>query len=208
MKQAASAILISVLAVLLYLSPRPVDAQVELTEVVPADGAVLAAPPAVVHLCFSERLVHDNPDDFRFSVLTPEATRVGLRIVFDPLSNCVDIHLGPSDSPPLGQWTLEWEGMGETSREVVSGTINYQVAEDGSPVPSPSPAVVVTPRADDTATPAASPAATADEDDDGLDAVWLAIIVAGSALGALALLTVLFLLRRRARLGQRPPPSA
>jgi len=209
MKRAALAVLVAAAALSLYIWPMPVVAQPELTEVVPEDGAVLAGPPSVVRLCFLEPVLHDEPDDFRFAMLTPEGTRLGLRIVFQPLTNCVDIHPGLPDSPPFGQWALEWEVTGEADGEVASGTVQYQVAEGGSPVPSPSPVVPVSPRSGGTSTPGdAAPPSPADGGDDGLGAGWIAIIVAGSSLGALGVVAALFLLRRRAGPGQSPPPSA
>lgn len=207
MKQAALASLAAAAALILFSWPLAVAAQPELSEVVPEDGAVLAGPPTVVRLCFVESVLHDEPEDFSFAMLTPEGKRLGLRIVFQPFTNCVDIHPGLPDSPPFGQWALEWEVTGEADGEVASGTVQYQVAEGGSPVPAPSPVIPVTPGAGGASTPADA-APPGDGGDDGLGAGWIAIIVAGFSLVVLGVVGALFLLRRRAGPGQRPPPSA
>ncbi len=209
MKQAA-AVVITVAALFFYVSPAPVAAQPEPTEVTPQDGSVLAEPPEVVLMCFSERPLHDETDEFLFNVLDPQDRRMGLRIVFQPLSNCVAIYPGLPDEPPFGQWTLEWEIIGEESGEAASGTVQYKVALGGSPAPAISPVVPGVPTPDATETPVdATPESEGvDGDDGGLDAVWIAAIAAGSSLGALALVAVLLLLRRRGHGGGQPPPSA
>ena len=209
MKQAVALALIAV-ALLAYVSPRSVLAQPKPTEITPADGSILNGPPPVVHLCFSERPLHDQTDDFSFNALTPEGKRLGLRIVFDPLTTCVDVHLGLQglgDASPLGQWTFQWEVIGEESGEPASGEVLYQVEEGGSPVPSPSPAAVATPRVGGTAT-STPEAANGDADDGGLGAVWIAVIVAGAGVGALTLAGTVIFLWRRGQLGRRPPPAA
>ncbi len=208
MKQAA-AVVITVAALFFYVSPVPVAAQPEPTEVTPRDGSVLAEPPEVVLICFSERPLHDETDDFLFNVLDPQDRRMGLRIVFQPLSNCVAVYPGLPDEPPFGQWTLEWEIIGEESGEAASGIVRYEVALGGSPAPAISPIVpeVRTPNATETPVDASPESEGVDEDGGGLDAVWIAAIAAGSSLGALALVAVLLLLRRRGQGGGQPPPS-
>ena len=202
MKQAA-AVVISVAALFFYVSPAPVVAQPEPTEVTPQDGSVLAEPPEVVLMCFSERPLHDETDDFVFNVLDPQDRRMGLRIVFQPLSNCVAVYPGLPDEPPFGQWTLEWEIIGEESGEAASGIVRYEVALGGSPAPAISPIVP------EVRTPNATPESEGvDGDDGGLDAAWIAAIAVGSSFGALALVALLLLLRRRGHGDGQPPPSA
>ena len=211
MKQGVFAVLIGLGALLLYLSPPPASAQPTLTELEPADGAVLAGPPPVVHMCFSERALHDDPEDFRFRVLMPEDKPLGLRIVFQPLTNCVDIHPGLPEKPPFGEWTLEWEVTGEQSGESASGTVKYQVAEGGSPVPSPSPRLQGTPRSGGSVTPTDSTPSSGgpEESGDGLATVWwILIIVGGSTIAVLGLVVAVLLLRRRRADGGEPPPLA
>jgi methionine-rich copper-binding protein CopC len=211
LKQAA-AVVIAVTALFFYVSSAPVAAQPEPTEVTPQDGSVLAEPPEVVLMCFSERPLHDETDDFLFNVLDPQDRRMGLRIVFQPLSNCVAVYPGLPDEPPFGQWTLEWEIIGEESGEAASGIVQYEVALGGSPAPAISPVVPEARTPDATETPAdATPESEGvDEDDGGLDAAWIAAIAAGLrlSLGALALVAILLLLRRRGHGGGQPPPSA
>lgn len=206
MKQVA-AVVIVVAALLFYVSPTPVVAQPKPTEVTPKDGSVLAEPPEVVLICFSEPPLHDETDDFVFNVLDPQDRRMGLRIVFQPLSNCVAVYPGLPDEPPFGQWTLEWEIIGEESGEAASGIVQYEVALGGSPAPAISPVVpeARTPDATETPVDTTPESEGADEDDGGLDAVWIAAIVAGSSIGALAVVAVL--LRRRGHGGGQPPPS-
>ena len=197
-------------ALFFYVSPVPVAAQPEPTEVTPRDGSVLADPPEVVLMCFSERPLHDETDDFLFNVLDPQGRRMGLRIVFQPLSNCVAVYPGLPDEPSFGQWKLEWEIIGEESGEAASGIVRYEVALGGSPAPAISPIVpeVRTPNAAETPVDATPESEGVDDDDGGLDAVWIAAIAAGSSIGALALVAVLLLLRRRGHGNGQPPPSA
>jgi len=209
MKQGVFAVLIGLAALVANLSPLPASAQPTLAEIEPADGAVLAGPPPVVHMCFSERALHDDPEDFRFRVLMPEDKPLGLRIVFQPLTNCVDIHPGLPETPPMGEWKLEWQVTGEDSGETASGTVTYQVAEGGSPVPSPSPRLQGTPRTGGSVTPTDSTPTSDTDDDDGLATVWwILIIVGGSTIAVLGLVVAVLLLRRRRADGGEPPPLA
>jgi len=209
MKQGVFAVLFGLAALLANLSPLPASAQPTLAELDPPDGAVLAGPPPVVHMCFSERAVHDNPDDFRFRVLMPEDKPLGLRIVFQPLTNCVDIHPGLPETPPMGEWKLEWQVTGEDSGETASGTVTYQVAEGGSPVPSPSPRLQGTPRTSGSVTPTDATPSSSSADDDGLATVWWILIIAGGIVAAvLGVVAVVLLLQRSRGLGGGPPPTA
>jgi methionine-rich copper-binding protein CopC len=212
---AAAAVLVA-LALIAYVSPHPAAAQPELTEALPADGSILDGPPPVIRLCFSEPPLHDETDQFDFNITTPAGPHLGLRIVFDPLSSCVDVHLGLQglrDESPYGEWLFDWQVIGVDSGETASGQLVYQVVEEGgSPVPHPSPVVPTTPAASGTetlagGTPTPAPAGSDDDDDGGLDTVWVVVIAVGVVAGVLAAGGAgLYLLRRAG--SARTPPDA
>jgi methionine-rich copper-binding protein CopC len=215
-KQAAAAAVLVAVALIAYVSPHSAAAQPELTEALPADGSILDGPPTVVRLCFSELPLHDETDQFSFDVTTPEGTNLGLRIVFQPLTNCVDVHLGLQglrEESPYGEWLFEWQVIGADSEQPASGQLLYQVVEEGgSPVPDPSPVVPTTPAASGTetlagGTPTPAPAGSDDDDDGGLDTVWIAVIAGGVAAGGLAVGGAVFYLLRRAGSGRTPPDA-
>src|SRR3989304_1215996 len=70
---------------LLLLFPLTAGAQPRVIEIFPEEGAVLAEPPELLHMCFATPVNIrdlDKGGDFDFSVLKPDGRGVGLRIVF------------------------------------------------------------------------------------------------------------------------------
>lgn len=228
--KSALALLLLTLAATLALTASPAYAQIELTEVNPADGAELETPPDVVHLCFSEPVDIQHNNAFEFSYQMPAGRRLGLRIVFQADGECVDVHAGLPAERPAGEYTFEWQVTALEGDEEGSGTLRFEVTtSSGAPASlSPTPAETTptvtlsptpaegTPAATPSpaeATPAATPspeegAETEDAgDDDGPDILFLALITIGSVGGAAVLFTMGYLLRRRLRYEPHRPPE-
>ena len=171
--------------------PPSARAQVELTEVDPPDGAQLASPPKQVHLCFSEPVhAEDVPRQFSFDYLQPDGVGLGIRIVFQPGGECVDVEPGLPDNPQEGEYTLEWKVTARETAETGSGTLHYLVGD-------------VTPTA--TGSPAAG---GGDSNGDGApDILLIALLAIGIAGGAVVLGALLFFFRRA--VGREPsgPPE-
>jgi methionine-rich copper-binding protein CopC len=199
------ALLLMALAAALATSASPAYAQVELTEVDPPDGAELDAPPEIVHLCFSQPVIVKDNTTFEFSYRMPEGRSLGLRIVFQPDGECVDVHPGLPDERPAGEYTLEWQVTAAEGDEEGSGTLRFQVTKDGTPVPPLSPKPAETPLP---ATPSPEGGTeTGDTDDDGPDILFLALITIASVGGAAVLFTLGYLLRRRIGFEPHRPPE-
>jgi hypothetical protein len=185
-------------AIALFVSARDAEAQPELILIYPEDGAVLNAPPTIIHMCFREPiniLDLDKGGDFKFSVLTPDGRGLGLRIVFQPNGLGVDIHPGYPTPPLEGEWTYEWRVTEPETLEPASGTIKFTVSPDGSPIPEEPPVPCgQTPGPDDEATPTTS--TPVDEDDGGNDALLIAVLAVGAIGGAVALGLLVWRLRR------------
>src|SRR3990172_6451418 len=62
MQRWLAAILLLLLAASAHALAAPAHAQPAITEARPKDGAVLDAPPEVIHLCFSEAVKADDPE--------------------------------------------------------------------------------------------------------------------------------------------------
>ena len=182
----------------LHLMASTARAQPRIIEQYPADGAVLAAPPETIHLCFSEPVKSQEPQDFRFVVLTPEKLSIGLRVAFETDGDCMNIDLGEAPAPPEGLWTLDWQVTSRAAGDMGSGSLQFTVAAGGSPVPPETPAPTVTPGGpppNETATPA--PAVDEEEDGDGPGILLLAIVATGAFIAATALGLILYRWRLR-----------
>jgi len=194
----ALALLLLALAVALAFPASPAYAQIELTEADPPDGARLNAPPDVVHLCFSQPVIIEDNTAFDFGYQMPDGRNLGLRIVFQPDGDCVDVYPGLPDEYPAGEYTFEWQVTAAEGDEEGSGTLQFQVSAGGTPVPPPSPTPTETP-------PAGTP--TQEDDDDGPDILLLALITIASVGGAAVLFTLGYFLRRRIGYEPHRPPE-
>lgn len=121
-------------------TPGPALAQPQIKEAKPANGETVDAPPESLHLCFSEPVKVESSDDWKFTVRPPDGTSLGLRIVFQPSGDCVDVY--PGSIPPeasKGIWTFDWLVHSQASGEEGSGTIKFQVGGDFGLTPEPTP---------------------------------------------------------------------
>ncbi len=125
---AAGALLLAV-AFAAGLAPMSARAEPELTEQNPAFGDVLEELPESLHLCFSEPVKVDESKDWTFNVLTPEGRALGLRIVFEPSGDCVDVFPGAPEEPPQGIWTFDWLVHAQADDTEGSGVIKFQLGE-------------------------------------------------------------------------------
>ena len=195
-------------AVLLSL-PSSVDAKPKVVLMYPEEGAILAAPPPVIHMCFANPVNVKDLDkggDFRFNVLMPEGQGLGLRIVFQPDGYGVAVHPGYPVDFPTGEWTFQWRVTEPETLQPASGTVKFYVAANGSPVPKEEPEACVgegTPNASGTvrSTPNGNDSGGGD-DNGGLDTIVIIIIAVAAAAGAGVVGFVLY--RVRGRRGARP----
>lgn len=208
--------------VLLLLQPSDAGAQPEVSFMFPEDGAVLAEPPPIIQMCFASPVNIrdlDKGGDFRFSVLKPDGSGLGLRIVFQRDGLGVNVLPGLPDDPPQGEWTYEWRVTDPDTLEPTMGTIHYTVSPAGSPVPeleeplphclsdgSPSPpGSTATQSPSDTPSPTQS--AGEDDSDDDQDILLLTLIITGAFLGAAVAGLGLYFVRRRSGRLHLPPPG-
>lgn len=126
--RAAGALLLA-LAFAASVAPMSARAEPELTEQNPAYGEVLQTLPESLHLCFSEPVKVDESKDWKFNVMTPEGRALGLRIVFEPSGDCVDVFSGAPDEPPQGIWTFDWLVHAQADGSEGSGVIKFQLGE-------------------------------------------------------------------------------
>ena len=205
MRMWTTAALLLALAIALYLPGATARAQPEIVESDPQDGDVLPAPPEVLHLCFSEPAKIEDPQDFAFSVLAPGESPLGLRIVWQREGDCVDIYPGRAPGEVKGDWTFHWQVTSRANDQQGSGSFSFSVTGEGSPAPSPAASPVGgTPAPGATASP---PPATDEDDGDGPDILFLALITAGSVVAAGVVGLVLYLVRLRIGFWlHRPPP--
>lgn len=219
MRLAAVGLLTLAAGVLLLLRFPVAEAQPEVTATFPEDGDVLAEPPSRIRVCFASPVNIRDPGeggDFGFTVTTPEGRNLGLRIVFQRNGLGVDVFPGVPDEPSEGEWGVDWRVTDPDTLEPTTGTINFTVGPDGSPVPEEPPISCAgggppTPRISPDSTPTPGDAAEGgdegdDEGDDGTDVVLLALITAGAVGGAVVLGLILVLVRRRIGVSSRRPP--
>lgn len=212
LRAAGIATLMLTASVLPFLQPPDAGAQPEVTFIFPEDGAVLAEPPRVIQICFASPVNIrdlDKGGDFRFGVLRPNGSGLGLRIVFQHDGFGVAVHPGLPEDPPEGEWTFEWRVTDPDTLEAATGTIHFTVSPAGSPVPEeppprcPSDGSPIAPSPSPTSTPA--PPAGEDEADDDQDILLPAVIAASSVLAVAVAGLVLYVVRRRAGRLRQPP---
>lgn len=121
------------LLALVTIQPPLAAAEPEVTEINLEEGDVLDEAPEVVHMCFSEPVQLTGPGGisdppWMFNLRMPDGINLGLRIVFEPSGECVDVFPGLPEEPPEGVWTYEWTVPAEADNEDKgSGQINFRV---------------------------------------------------------------------------------
>jgi methionine-rich copper-binding protein CopC len=116
----------------------PVFAEPEVTASTPRDGEVLAQPPTVLNLCFSEPVKTEGDDAWTFVVRPEAGASLGLRIEFAEDATCANVYPGPSEL--RGIWAFDWTVHAQSDDSEGSGTILFQVGELGpgqTPLPAP-----------------------------------------------------------------------
>jgi len=225
-------------ALVLQLAPPSALAQApEVVSQFPEEGAVLAEEPAFfpatpptpeepipavarygLQLCFAEPLdIRDTDKEglHEFSVRGPSGAQLAMRVVFQTDGFGVTVFPGLAPAPAEGQWTFDWLVRDAESLEEASGTINFEIAQGGSPIPTErlpdcagtpgsqqSAPAGTTSAAQTTAGATATPGAAenADENDGGLStAAIIGIIVGAMAAMVVGSGAVLYLRRRAAR---------
>lgn len=216
---AASLVALALIVGLWHLTGAPsVQAQPQVTEMVPQDGDRLSQPPPVIHLCFDRPVDISSADSergFQFRFLTPEGRPLGLRIVFQRDGYGVNIYPGLPEEPPEGEWTFEWRVTDAQTGEAASGVARFTIGPGGRMPPEEPPGLCgpggtfqITPGPTTTPVPGpVSPVSGSQENGGGPDVFRLAWITAASVVGAG--LVGLFLYLVRLRIGfwlHRPPP--
>lgn len=216
------------LSLVLQLAPRSALAQPpEVVSQFPEEGAVLAEEPAFLpatpttpeepipavaryglQLCFAEPVdVRDSDKGglHEFTVRGPSGTQLAMRVVFQPDGFGVTVFPGLAPEPVEGQWTFDWLVRDADSLEEASGTIHFEIAQGGSPVPTESlpscagttPADQITPGA----TATLGPAENAEEDNGGLSTGVIVGIVAGAVGGVVLVSAAAVYFKRRGTRG-------
>jgi hypothetical protein len=224
-------LLASVLMALSALASGPATAQdgeIELTELEPEDGAELDAPPEMVHLCFSEPVNYDENSTFNFTYEAPGGRNLGLRIVFQPSGECVDVLPGLQalgDEPPDGTYLFTWEVIAAEGDGEGSGEVQYFVGEGAALTPRPEDTPEGTETAEASPTPEDGATGGDSDDDEDQDILRIVVITIAGAIGVALMGLLLYALRRRlgyaphspaaggeedggAPPGDQPPPSA
>jgi methionine-rich copper-binding protein CopC len=198
------------LAASLLLRPPGAHGQPEIKSMSPEDGAVLAEPPPVIHMCFGSPInIRDveKGGDFHFFVERPDGRGIGLRIVFQPDGFGADIYPGIHGEKIEGTWTFDWRVTDAETQEPAEGTATFQVAAGGSPVleKPAAPCPAVTPEA--SASPTPGQPLPGDEQGNDHDTLIVALIAGGAAATVAILGLLLYVLRLRIRswLRRRPP---
>jgi methionine-rich copper-binding protein CopC len=124
----ALALLLLTLAAALALPASPAFSQIELSESDPPDGARLDAPPAIIHLCFSQLVSTLRP-----SYEMPDGQGLSLQISFQPDGQCVDIRTELPEERPTGEYIFSWLVTAAGSDEEEAGSISFHVETDGGP---------------------------------------------------------------------------
>ena len=197
MKPALALLLVALVAAMAFTA-SPVLAQVEMTELEPADGARLDAPPDPVHMCFSQRLDIRDRGPSRFSYVPPDGMPLVFRVLYYPDHLCADIIPGLPDDPPEGVYTIEWHVTSEDGSEEASGELHYQVGEGGATAATPS--AIATP-------PAGGGSVDEGGDGGGPDILLMALLTIAVAGGAAVVATLGYLLRRAIGFDLHRPPE-
>ena len=205
---------------------RPAHAQVELEEADPPDGATLELP-GTIRLCFSQEI----SGQFVLAYRLPDGGEAGLTTSFDPNGRCLEIEPRLPAGATGGVHTLDWRVTSVAGDEQGSGTLSYNVGEEGVPLSLPSPTAVPTfppgtpgagppggtetptetptPTAspEETATATATPAGGEDKDDGGPDILMIALLTTAVAGAAAAVGTLGYLFRRKIGFDLHRPPE-
>ena len=123
---------LAVAVLLLMLSAGPVAAHAELVSSDPADGAVLAIPPTMVTLTFSEGL---NASESHFELVGPDGAQVGTGTAAkdgDEAMTLGGLALGP------GAYTIKWTSV-SLDTDILRGTLTFTVSDAPSPAASSGP---------------------------------------------------------------------
>jgi len=180
----------------LALTVLPAQAQIQLTETEPPDGAQLDAPPEVIHVCFSQPVNFDDVTSWRFGLKMPDGTFRGLRTEFKIDGTCANVHPGLPQERPAGEYTFEWHVTAAEGGEEGSGSLRYQVTRASVASPTPAP----------TAAPTVGPGGGGQEDG-GPDILLIALLTTATGGAAAVLLTLGYLLRRRIGYEPHRPPA-
>lgn len=195
------------LMILVALAPSQAFAHSSLISSDPAEGAQLAAAPDAVTLVFSEPLL---PDFVR--VLAVDASGASEELPLQSIDGATAIAAWPAAAPP-GTWSVEYRVVSQDGHPI-NGRVTFTYASSASPTPSPTqtsasatptPTPTPSPSATSTPTPTQEPTATptasaAEPDPEAVAASadtntgWL---IAGIAVGVLAIIAVVGLIIRR-----------
>ncbi len=131
-------------ALLALVVAAPVLAHAELVTSDPADRAVLATPPTMVTVTFSEAI---DPERSRFRLVGPDgAVGVG-RVADDPaVLVLAGLDLGP------GTYEIQWTAASDDGH-IERGKLRFTVAVPASAPPSPAPTTTSAPSTSASAAP-------------------------------------------------------
>jgi methionine-rich copper-binding protein CopC len=155
-----SMVMAATLLIVLAIAPAAF-AEPEVIAATPADGAVLAEPPEVLNLCFSEP-VQTEGGAWQFTVSPNGSSALGLRITFADDGSCVDVIPGSPNPAPQGIWQFDWMVKAQSDSAEASGTLSFQV---GALQPGQ--------------TPLPAPRASIESDDSSTSVVLILLIVLG-----------------------------
>jgi len=193
---------------LILLQSSAADAKPQVTFVFPAEGDKLAEPPQIIHMCFASPVNTKDLDkggNFSFSVAMPDGRGLGLRIVFQPDGYGLEVHPGLPGDPPEGQWTFKWRVTDPETLAPATGTVNFTVSPEGSPLPE-EPLSRCAPGGEPptfkTPTSAAAEKDGGDEDTSPLYLIAAGLVIAVAVLGL-----VFYLIRRRTGFWRHRPPQ-
>jgi len=203
---------------------RPAQAQITLEEADPPDGATLELPGTIT-LCFSQEI----GGDFVLAYRVPDGREAGLSVNFDPNGRCLELEPRLPAGATGGVHTLDWRVNSVAGDEQGSGTLSYNVGEEGvplalasptalptlppgtpagtSPAGTPTETPTPTPSPEGTATATATPAGGEDKDDGGPDILMIALLTTAVAGAAAAVGTLGYLFRRRIGFDLHKPPE-
>ena len=200
------ALLLLTLAIAPALLASPAYAQIVIVEADPPNGAELDEPPERVHLCFSQPIKYTDSASFNFKFLTPDDRALGMRIVFAPGGECVDVFTGLPVVRPEGDYIFEWGVAAAEGTETGSGTLRFTVGETSAAPASPTLASRPTPSPGTPAAGGGAGTAVADNGD-GPDILLLALITIASVGGAAVVVSLGYLLRKRIGYEPHRPPE-
>jgi copper resistance protein C len=133
----------------LFASPVGVLAHAELDTAVPADGAVLDAPPTEIVLTFTEAL---DAAKSHMELIGPDGTDVAKGGI--DTDNELAMRIDPPDLEP-GAYEIHSTAVAAHDGAVARETLTFTIT-----APSPSPTPTPTPRLSASATPSPSPSAS------------------------------------------------